>query len=91
MYSGVPKTAPSARGADPSRGARAEIQDLHEVFAAAARRQEDVVALQVAVYDAQIVRARESGAHLLEDIDARASGIGPRASSLESEVPTSTP
>ena len=50
----------------------AEVEDLDEVLAAAARGQEDVVALEVAVDDAEVVGARERGAHLLEDVDARA-------------------
>ena len=32
-------------------------------------REEDVVALQIAVHDAEVVGARERGAHLLEDVD----------------------
>ena len=33
-------------------------------------REQDVVALEVAVHDAEVVGARERGAHLLEDVDA---------------------
>ena len=47
-----------------------EVEDLDEVLPPAARAEEDVVALQVAVNDAEVVRAGERGAHLLEDIDA---------------------
>jgi hypothetical protein len=47
-----------------------EVEDLHEVLPASARRHQDVVALEVAVDDAEVVRARERGAHLLEDVDA---------------------
>jgi hypothetical protein len=48
----------------------AEVEDLHEVFATALRREKDVVALEVAVDDAEVVGAAERGAHLLEDVDA---------------------
>jgi hypothetical protein len=47
-----------------------EVEDLHEVFAAAADGEKDVVALQVAMHDAEVVGAREGGAHLLENVDA---------------------
>jgi hypothetical protein len=49
-----------------------EVEDLDEVLPAAARREEDVVALQIAVHHAEVVGARERGAHLLEDVDAAA-------------------
>ena len=49
---------------------QAEVENLHEVFSTAARRQEDVVALQIAMNDAEVVRARKRRAHLLEDVDA---------------------
>ena len=49
---------------------QAKIKNLYEVFAPAAGCKQDVVALQVAVHDAQIVCASESGAHLFENIDA---------------------
>ncbi len=49
---------------------QAEVQNLHEVFAATARGEQDVVALQIAVHHAEVVRARKRCAHLLDDVDA---------------------
>src|SRR5262249_56435174 len=47
-----------------------EVQDLHEVLSASAYGEQDVVAFEIAMHDAEVVGARESGAHLLEDVDA---------------------
>ena len=47
-----------------------EVQDLHEVLAATFGGQKDVVALEIAVDDAEVVRASQRCAHLLEDVDA---------------------
>ncbi len=47
-----------------------EVEDLDEVLPAAARREKDVVALQIAMHDTQVMGARERGAHLLDDVHA---------------------
>jgi hypothetical protein len=47
-----------------------EVEDLHEVLSTSAHREQDVVALEIAVHDAEVVGAREGRAHLLEDVDA---------------------
>jgi hypothetical protein len=49
---------------------QAEIENLDEVFSAAARGEQNVVALEVAMDDAKVVRARKRSAHLLQDVDA---------------------
>ena len=66
----------------------AKIEDLDEVFPAAARGEEDVVALQIAVDDAEVVRACEGGAHLLQDVDGALDRHRARASSADRAVPT---
>jgi hypothetical protein len=52
------------------QGGQAKIEDLDEVLTPAACGQQDVVALQVAVHHAQVVRTRQSCAHLLDNIHA---------------------
>jgi len=47
-----------------------KVQDLHEVFASTLCGEEDVVALEIAVNDAKVVRTRERRGHLLEHVDA---------------------
>ncbi len=46
-----------------------EVEDLHVVLTAAALREHDVVALEVAVDDPEVVGTRERGGHLLDDVD----------------------
>ena len=66
----MPKTAPFGREARVAgEGGEAEVEDLHEVAPTAARREHDVVALQIAMDDAEVVGARERRGHLLEDVD----------------------
>ena len=70
MYSGVPKTAPfgASRGSI-ARCARPKSRILTKSFRPPRVDEQDVVALEIAVHDAEVVRARERGAHLLEDVD----------------------
>ncbi|MEZ4392180.1 MAG: hypothetical protein R3A48_13880 [Polyangiales bacterium] len=56
---------------------QAEVEDLREIAAAAAVREQDVVALQVAVHHAEVVRATERRRHLLEHVDRPREGERP--------------
>jgi hypothetical protein len=53
-----------------SERSKTEVEDLDEVFSSTSRRQQDVVALQITMHDAEVVSTRERRAHLLEDVDA---------------------
>ena len=60
-----------------SQRGQTEVQDLDEVFATAALSEQDVVALQIAVNDAEVVCASQGGAHLFEHVDAAREGQRP--------------
>jgi hypothetical protein len=61
----------------PRDASETEVEDLDEVFSAAALREQDVVALEIAVHDAEVVGTGQRGAHLLEDVDAARDGHRP--------------
>ena len=47
----------------------AEVDDLHEVAAAPQRLEDDVLGLQIAVHDAEVVRFAERRQHLAQHVD----------------------
>ena len=81
MYSGVPHTMPGLvidGVASVSRTLREpEVDDLHEVGALARRLEDDVLGLQIAVDDPEVVRLAERREHLAEDVDDAAEGERP--------------
>ena len=81
MYSGVPNTAPlGANRGSIARWARPKSRIFTKSFPTAARREQNVVALQIAMNDAEVVGARERCAHLLEDVERSApTASAPRA------------
>jgi hypothetical protein len=83
MYSGVPNTEPARVSRGPSFGLApcegrdlrdAEVDDLHEVGAAVAVDEEDVLGLEIAVDDALVVGRAQRLRDLRGDLDQRAIG-----------------
>ena len=58
----------AARGLD-AHLREAEVDDLDEVAARAHRLEDDVLGLEIAVDDAEVVRFGERGEHLPQDVD----------------------
>ncbi len=73
MYSGVPHTMPglvmSRRHGLDAHLREAEVHDLDEVAAGADLLEDDVLGLEIAMDDAEVMRFRERGEHLPKEAD----------------------